>query len=116
MAADPLAGLLGPVVSTRPARRAPLAQKPQTKTVEIRTGERFIVGIEGERSMAPVVVIRQVPTDSCAWTMSRREAWESAQRRAQQIKGTASAMRRFAASIEFMALDGTRKVVQEAPR
>lgn len=115
MASDPLAGLLGP--GARPARRAPLAQKPQTKVpMEVRTGERFIVGIEGERTMSPTVVIRQVPTDSCAWTLSKREAWEFAQRRAQQTKGTASVIRRFAASIEFMGLDGTRKVVQEAPR
>lgn len=66
--------------------------------------------------MAPVVVIRHVPTDSCAYTMSKREAWEFAQRRAQPVKSTASAFRQYPASIVIADMDGNRKIVQEAPR
>lgn len=63
--------------------------------------------------MEPVVVIREVKPGSCAYTLSKREAWEAAQRRAQAVKPTGSAFRQYAARIDAINLNGDRKVAKE---
>lgn len=57
------------------------------------------------------VFIREVRKGSCAYTMSRREAWDHAQKLAKPAKKARVASRRSQADIVFIDLSGEQKIV-----
>lgn len=73
------------------------------------TERQFIVDRTGT-----AVLIREVEPGSCAYTVSRQEAWDFANRLARPAKRSQDPKRRLPASIAFIALDGTSKVVKTA--